>query len=537
VITDGLPPRQPCRVVDCGQPWHGLASAGELDYGGASPMTWITPDSGDCWVVRVPGAPGSVQATPLNPDHEWLDYGLLSGWWERQLYGHALPGGRLSYLYAEGVGDTYIVNLSGLTFKTSNTKLGGTVTLKSTNVAASPPAAINLTTNDLTLDAARHIFDVVAINADGSEAIIGCWPSSTGGNAITYRADEQNRGAACVSVGGTAYRPVPPTLVKLVLTATTATLSLYKAATEVVGNSNSGSQTLGDSLYFNQHTVDTVTHSGPGDICTRHDWVVDYLGSTGSCTYTCTSHTEPETSLDEWEYETRILIGHYYTAAGVLTPVELVATTDYTLDSAAAVIGDHLEWVEGTEWNGSNCEDVSTPAPDPDPMLGFEVTYTLASTLSVSIQVGGSAKSTLTVDCTDSGTINRDPYGVLISSSDSPASDLDLDGTTLSTALSAATANYSSHGWLAAIDLPGLCTVHAVRYSNHAYGLMVTGLAGAHPAYLGGVCNLVADSRAAAVGWVDAPDDTVEYPYTERRVSIHPDDGTVSAGLAVRCWV
>lgn len=473
MIAGGLPIRQPARVVDCGQPWHGLSVAGWLDYGGVDPMAWTQADSGDCWAVRVPSAPGSVQAEPLNPYHQWLDYGLISGWWERQLYGTPLPGGRLSYVYTAGLGHTYITDLTGLVFDGDN--LEGSLDLHATIARVTPPATLTMSPDPLDLAASYLHRDVIAFNATGAQAILGVWPQYMLGETLTYSQSALCRGLARLIYGFHDYRAIPSALITLDIDESDATLAILKTPAQMA-----------------EHTEDDEFYESGGD---------------------------PETGEGFYEiahnYQTwRKIVGAYYRSS----------------DGAIAYVV--LQYRYTYDW--SRDENVGA---------GTEL-HTLT------LEVDGATESTLAY----SADWELQDYGVPLGWIPVRLGgvSLDFDGTALPangmTSGTVGGAKPDDLDLVASFVLWDYNTpsnerdvvIHAIRYSNHAWGLGLLGLnttihGTGHTAYIGGIVNVLDGTRGANIGYrsVSLVSDAMQDTYA----TVHPVDETISQGENLRCYV
>lgn len=482
------------------------------------PKAWpAQPDSGDCWAIQVPGAPGATAAV-VDPRHNWYNYALLSGWWNRQLYGTQLPGGRLSYVYTNGVGHTYIVDLSGLVITGAGSNLfGGTVKLSSTQVSISPPAAINIPTQvagappntpNLTLDAARGIWDIVAINKTGSEVVLGFWPQTYAGSyPMEYSSGQACRGIARFVADATPFRTVPYTYVKLSLTEGTAELSMLKTAAESsVLDTNTVSVHQGSLLraVYADSSCGWVIDTCPvGAFCSDplYDWV-------------------PSSSTSDTSVSRELLLGCFYKSDGTLTWVSLVGTlarhqvnTAYGVDLACENPWDAQAGLDIVE----DCE------------------------IALALKVGEAVKSSLTGMSTNTTTIIGHIFTDESTTVSDPSATLVLDGVNLLPTEVFSIAGYANTDHINALLLIGAflssTRVHGVRYSNHAFGIALTGLIGAHPAYLGGIVNVLDGNRTAPIGFKDAPNHTADYPYTSYHVTVQPMTQTLSHGVSPVCYV
>jgi hypothetical protein len=82
--------------------------------------------------------------------------------------------------------------------------------------------------------------------------------------------------------------------------------------------------------------------------------------------------------------------------------------------------------------------------------------------------------------------------------------------------------------------------IHAIRYSNHAWGLALIGLnTGIHgagnTAYLGGIVNLLDGTRTANIGYrtVGLVGDVLADTYA----SVQPESLEIEHGHDLMCWV
>lgn len=535
MISNGLPTAMSANVIDCGNPWHGIAEGGVLDYGGAENRLWTTPDSGDCFLIQVPGAPGSVQETSLNPDHQWLEYGLLSGWWQRQLYGQPLPGGRLSWVFSAGLGNTYIVDASALDFTDPATHFGGDLVLQSTRCSSSPPAADSqFGMVALPSGAGTGHWDIVAINQDGSEALIGLWSAAT-----TYTEANNNRGAASQDV----YRPTPDTLLKI---NASGSITVWKTLAQMVAGSSSSSSTSGSIFYFSATIeVGGTTTSGPSNECHYEDYTLTSEYGTAYPSgadeiYPCEfDTTTANTAADE-----RIIVGAYYKADGSLALVELVKSYTYDQDVTcdSFTVAGPFNWTYGSIWNGTDCGTYGEwLAYD---LSGAQYHRTTARQIdtSIALYVDGVKKSEVII-ASDFELVENviATVGGGITVSLTKSTGLTADGTALGTIPDEVSTNPTSMGTKAAyISLLDI-RVHAVRYSNHAYGLMLCNLPSADfsgTAYLLGIVNVITGTQDTAAGFLTTPDDTIEYPYMQRSVTVHPVSGAISQSMSgTNCFV
>ena len=261
MIEHNSPAQPPGRVIRFGCPWHGVVQGGALTTteGGISHTWTAQPDAGDAWLFAKPGL--SAQTTPASQQAmgmEWRNQATLSGWWTRQVYGHALPGGSRSWL-ASIDGVTYAVHanlalslgmLSGTVVLRPMTVPGGTTLYKSVSITAPAWRGSN----------ASSVWDVVSISPDGCTVYIGLWGTVGGSSTITYSQASGLRGIAKLTNAGVDSYVPPGAWVKLSLTTgPNAALSVYKTASDAVvftvisdTNSHTGAQLgpcAGESWY------------------------------------------------------------------------------------------------------------------------------------------------------------------------------------------------------------------------------------------------------------------------------------------------
>jgi hypothetical protein len=537
MLQRDLPIRILCaRVLDCGQPWHGLSVASELDFGGVDPMAWPQPDSGDCWSVHVPGAAGGTQDPQTNEYHQWLDYGLLSGWWQRQLYGQVLPAGRLSYLYTYGVGHTYVVDITSITFTGDN--LGGSLDLHATVASAAPPDTLTLAPDDLDLDAAYTLRDVIAFNADGSQAILGVWPTTYLGETLTYSQSALCRAQARLIYGLHDYRVIPNALVTLDITETAgvldAALAMLKTPAQMAA------QTMDDALYTpgdwpEWSVVDSSidhAYSGPGDICNL---------TTETTTYAWVPASASDDAYADRAWEK--IVGAYYKPSGEKAYVKLryVYAFEYQMTVTGSGGGERTE-IYGSVWNAGTeaCEAVAHEDTG-EPEHSTETTGSGLETHTIDLEVDGVVKAAIVyaVDWGYSGgTVRGSPISLTVDGTALPANGLSsgIVGGTKPGVLDLVASYTLANG---ATEATGV-VIHAIRYSNHAWGLALIGLnTGIHgagnTAYLGGIVNLLDGTRTANIGYrtVGLVGDVLADTYA----SVQPESLEIEHGHDLMCWV
>lgn len=538
MLQRDLPVRALCaRVIDCGQPWHGLSTSGELDYGGEDPMAWPQPDSGDCWAVVVPGAPGGTQDPQTNEFHQWLDYALLSGWWERQLYGQALPAGRLSYLYTYGLGHTYVVDLTGITF--DGDALTGSLDLHATVVARTPPDTLTLTPDDLDLEDTYTIRDPLAFKPDGSQSILAVWPTNYLGEALTYSQAALCRGQARLIYGYHDYRVIPHALATLDITEAAgvldAELALIKTPAEMAA------QTLDDYAYTSPAswpvwsvTGSSVSHSysGPGDACDV---------TTEETTYAWVPASAADDAYADKRWEK--IVGAWYKPDGAIAYVVLRYRYEYSYQMEVTGVGGGVRTeIYGDEWNADleTCEAIAG-SDTGEPAHSSSTTGDGTETHTIDLVVDGVVKSsiTYTVDWGYSGgAVRGSPSALTVDGTALPANGLSSGsiGGSKPAALDLVASFTLGNGASEAADV----VIHAVRYSNHAWGLALLGLntgihGSGHTGYLGGIVNLLDGSRTANIGYrtVGLISDVLGDTYA----SVQPNTQTLSHGGSACCWV
>lgn len=118
---DAHQPGPPGRVTVWGRPWHGLVEGGTLTLPNGATMAHPYPgDAGDADVLafRLPGTPAVVRspeqaAADAAAGRQWLDYALISGRYDRQLYGQRI-GGNGTWLFAAPDGSRWLATLAGV---------------------------------------------------------------------------------------------------------------------------------------------------------------------------------------------------------------------------------------------------------------------------------------------------------------------------------------------------------------------------------------------------------------------------------------
>jgi hypothetical protein len=171
-------------IVIWGNPWHGVVLGGELTttVGGIT-REWLQPDYGDCFLFQVPEMPAVTRSPEqLAQDeakgHEWRNYALLTGWFDRQLYGknlNPLAGARndLKYYYASQPGDVWQVSLAGLSV--SGDAASGNVTLRKSVFGSTETKSLPVSASWTDTFGTSQHFTVHEVTPDGSRAIIAIW--------------------------------------------------------------------------------------------------------------------------------------------------------------------------------------------------------------------------------------------------------------------------------------------------------------------------------------------------------------------------
>jgi len=514
MLTKNLPAAQPSRVIQCGNPWHGLVESSTLTTTeGSIERAWpVQPDSSDAFLFKVAGLD-----TPTTTSEqaalgmEWRNTAILSGWWNRQLYGQPIPGGNMSRVFnADGI--SYLVDASGLTLVSgSPTKLSGSIKLTPLVVSDPEIDSVTLTLADLTLNGSNNtIMDVLAIKQDGSEIVLGIWHGQHDGGDVQYSETDETRGMAMLNLYSIDYRVPPWSLIKIAVTTSSVTATEWKGPSATDAVTNSTSTTLGDLIIF------WTDSTGEGYVC---GFDTECPVDADSCSNPLYDYCPASTSSSSTTDSITTIVGEYYKTTGTAALIDLTVSYDKTSS--------------GTGYG------VSADCDDPTDTAIAGETHSISGTFSASLRIDGSAKSSVSVTFDQTTEVER--YVLkdgVVSSSNTESVSLSIDGTTILTDEAIAPINGLTTNRINAVAIAGTVKLHVVRYSNNAYGLMLTGLPGTNTAYLGGVVNVVSGTREAAVGYLTSPNDTIEYPFTSIVVSVEPESGDiVENGHTQTCYV
>lgn len=558
MLKKASPVAQPSRVTQCGNPWHGLVEAGTLTTTeGAITRAWPNQaDSGDAFLLKVPGMP-TPTTTPAQTAQgmEWRNSAIISGWWERQLYGQPIPGANMAYLYSAGSGQTWLADLSEIILEYNGTlevtTFKGYVRFRSTRFQPTPEAIVSDYASNGIDDDEYYYRDVVAINADGSAAIIGLWPRYYSASELLYSEAVAARGMGQLTHSSIDYRPPPKALARMEISllagSPVATIEPYMLAGEMLTGSESNDETVGNGVSYLVDIDEVATYTGPSsspELCYKIERTIttsaDYAPGEGNVGY------ESYSSFST--VETREIVGIYYDVAAGGGPkfVELVTQTttasEYIITDNG---GDVINVVDGSEWNGlenPNAACVSAETSFTSQSTTFTKNLTDTQSITVDLVVDGEVKSSVVASRVTESLIEIIGYvvnrnGTIAVTGGSTVSSTTTDSVTLD---GSAPVELSSYGapsitipiQAAAAIIINNIRVHAVRYSNNAYGLAVFNLAPSdffgHSAYLAGIVNLITGTKTAAAGWLDAPNDTIEYPYTGISVSVEPETGDIA---------
>jgi hypothetical protein len=296
---------------------------------------------------------------------------------------------------------------------------------------------------------------------------------------------------------------VPHVLAQLDLTDDSAELSILKTP---------GQTSTWD--YDRDYTYNgAAVHWFKDDACGFAD--VCPLGA--SCADQVTGDFVPDSSDQTETWAGEIILGEYFKPDGSLAYV----TLELTGSGSSSKTGYGIS---------TSCEGTATAGQTSSESADF----------TVSLKVDGATKSEFSSAYEATGDVVREVFGsALISDDTTRATTMSIDGEELCEDSTHVASYAETRGHRSSFKV-GSVIIQGIRYSNHAYGLMVSNLAvigHANDAYLGGVVNVLDGTRGTAIGFLDAPDDTIEYPYTERFASVQPDTETISVGDDARCYV
>jgi hypothetical protein len=345
---------------------------------------------------------------------------------------------------------------------------------------------------------------------------------------------------AKVTVSGIAYRIPPAYLVKLTLSPSYfASLSTLKTDTEMSSTSSTSSTTPGTSLYRTCATSTTADYSGPGGACVlrHHTYTGSFSSSSGH--FIGTGSTTINTSV------TRQIVGVYFDASGAEKYIEIIRTITFTDHNAYTAVsaGGSINWTEGTVYNGTTCEDASDTAP-PDMSLTARRNLVTEWPHVVQLHVDGVSVAEMSVyrrvEANEAFYASCGPgiHAATHPTIPGASSVYEFRSNDIADALTSADApTLTAPAKSGAYIILGNIRIHAVRYSNNAWGLAALNLPGTllGSCYIGGIYNLVTESRGADIGYTS--DTSIDAVFA-RYVTIEPDTGSISQGTTgPRCYV
>jgi hypothetical protein len=522
-------------VVLWGNPWHGIVSDGTLVTSvGEKSLSWIQPDSGDCFLVKAPGideVPRTLEQLAIDDaaGAEWLNYALLTGWYERQLYGKPMSAGA-------DANQRWSVTLN---LTAGNTALTGSIVFSRLELESTEQQTISGLSLSVTWPASNgEYWDVIAVSEDGSRILLGLWADGNGAAVGTryvytktyphYRARVFVNSSGSSSIWSKYFnRVVAPQQYALIELSggdstedeITANLSILKALSDTSTAIKNGTSTATPTNKFLYSTNDGVN--------SFYEFR-DTMGGGGSLVASL-PYDGPASS----EYETESIVGGYFEGHTVKwVKVRETMTLDtlysYTLPDPVplpAGPGNHLRHqdsnVAGEIWLDMDGDKVSS--------VVFESADTV--TLQVNefntgqVDLGGSATGSATAD------------GIGIYSETKSTTYLntlpaDQD---LRPELGGNAGIAANRGWLS-LD------VHGLMYAAGCYGLVLdinasVGTGGiARSIYACGLVSTVTKDRESAIGTVaSAGSNLVRYVYEHYKASHHPVTGEILLNAGV--WV
>lgn len=544
-MPDGLELAQPVR---CGNPWHGVIAGAVLTTTtGGITMAWPQqPDSADAYLYVMPGL-----AAPVTPADEtalgmaWRNTAIMSGWWARELYGRALPGASKAWLLADA-GTTHAVNASGLTINdvAGVKKLAGDLVFRPLVVNGGLPAITQSLAPFTLPDQDRAQLDIVAMSRTGDKALVGVWPTTYKAEAVTYTQAAACRAMAHWVYGGAQYRLPPMSVISLAVSTAAVSAASLKTEADIAKMTHEHivpiTQVIPD-LQVIDSSVSDWTYSGPPDNPTFCSW------RTESRTYGWVDNPGYQNSEIERTFEK--IVGAYHKADGTVAWVVLRYRHDYAWHAdymGSGGAGEQTRTVGGEYVEGElECVGLTT-GWTPDLGVGV-ITWSGSgsSVRAVELVVDGTVKSSVVETWAfaqnestpfhyTSRTLVVDGYSMPyngLSGGSLPGSNPDGD------------LPYDAPPQLSTVAAYRFAqmAVHAVRYSNNAWGLAMNGLSlSIHPknAYRAGVVNLVTGTRAAAEGYITIPGDGhISYLYTNRFAAVEPEYGDIFHSASLACYV
>lgn len=529
-------------IVVWGNPWHGIVNGGTLYTGLGVTREWTQPDSGDCWLVKAHDV-AEVERSPEQlaidaaAGAEWRNYALLTGWYNRQLYGKPMNAGadsnqRSVYVPKAGYGWSVYANLSA-----AGTAVAGNLVFSRLHLGSTEQQTVAINQAVTWPFSTGAYWELVAKNPDGSKLVFGLWSVNAYGtsNPLNYKHSYPNQRARA-KVNESTSSGIWSTRHTRVIAP-----FQYVLVTLTGGDDETPTITATPSLLYSftdtEKVIKTNVTVTPFD---RIDLYFVFDGVNYSYQEVAAGAPGPGGSLVEdslpkntavFESETETIVGVYFDmATGNLKTVKV---RTYTTNSQT--------WTY----------DYGTPGPS---MFNFRRDNTVAESGTIKLEIDGTVVSTATftaawtagemidwsfahqsfVDGSATGEADIDgtPFyseTKVVSNPNAPAMFMDLR-----TREGVSGSLIGNYGWLT-ID------AHGLEYSSGAFGLVLDlnmvppGGGMARTIVAGGVASVVTKTRGSTIGTVSTSGGYVNYVYENIKVSHHPVTGNILQNAGV--WV
>ena len=550
LLVDGVPVES---ITDgcqkCGNPWHGIVASGNITTTvGSVVRSWPnTPDSGDAFIYKAGVLPTTTTSEETAAGMRWDDYAILGGWKNRQLYGQKLEGGNLSWIFIGTDGITYAVDGTGLyLFATGSvSELRGVITIRPLIFNISN-GAITLDITPLALDGLRSHLDILAISQNGREVIIGAWNS-----AYSYNAAIGDRGVARLT--GSESRYAAGTHIKLSATELSASAVVHKTSEEIYSSVTENTPFTSTALYVRSVETQEITFDEDDCSTITYEFTRSFVTDCSTdghdppaITISCIGFSYIPNGTAESTQTNTTIIGYIHNGSA-FKPITLEYRSTSSSSQSGSLVGDGSRT---RVYSGPTCTVPIATDTGALPTAGVEVEYSTTSTQSAVISVDGTDISKIQHTHSYSGSYFDPVAGaptdyVVISDTRSTS----FDGVDIShPSIEGMTGQGSASNGSIKLSIPVTAasgytapTIHCIRYTNNAYGLMLSyaadyGYFTGGYAYFGGVVNVVTESRQTALGWQTTPNTTTTFAYS-RNITIEPNTGAYYEGSSPCCYV
>jgi hypothetical protein len=522
-----------------GCPWHGIVSGGNLTttVGGVI-REWTQPDWGDCWLVKahdIPAVERNDEQIALDDAEgaEWRNYALLTGWYNRQLYGKKMSAGvdgnqRSIFLPKAGHGWSVFASLNA-----GGSTLAGNLVFSRLHRGSSEEQTVAISQAITWPFSTGAHWDIVAKNADGSKLVIGLWSANAGYPSVMAYKHAWPKQRARAKVDETTSNPAFSEYFNRVIAPFQYVLLTIAGGTDEVPDitvTPSVLYTFADtekqikSFHFSvpYPTKDLYLHNTGS----AYQYELVDAGSSPGAGYSLVQGGMP-VGAGQIQHETESIVGVYFDlASGALKTVKVRVTA---------------------QTDGVWSYDLGSPTVTPGT---FVRTYDCSSAGKISLQIDGTEVSKLDLaDSRSGGGEEINQFFEHVSNVSGTASgSATLDGTSIYTETFAVSGSggVDNVQMYSQTDTKQGCSGgvvfnqgrlrvdgHGMEYASGAFGLVfelnVFVPTGGFPRTIvaGGVTSVVTKARGSTIGTVSTSGGYVNYVYENIKVSHHPVTGAV----------